>query len=264
MAIFTRSERAGEAHAWQQRLRRALEEELFVLHFQPVLSLRERSVAHHEALVRLADERDGTLVEPASFLVHAERSGLIREIDLAVLDRALGLLARRALPERPDGAGRVAVNLSALSVSERGLLGALRAALARHRVDPAMLILELTETAAITDLRVARSFCAGALELGCAIALDDFGSGYGSFAYLKHLPFSQLKIDGEFIRHLPASRTDQLIVQALARLACEMGRETVAECVGDEPTLQLLRRFGVDYAQGYAIGRPRPLLALAA
>ncbi len=264
MAIFTRSERVDEAQAWQQRLRRALQEDLLVLHFQPVLSLRDRSVSYHEALVRLADERDGTLVAPASFLGHAERSGLIREIDLAVLDKALELLASRALPERGGGAARVAVNLSALSVSERALMPALRAALARHRVAPELLILELTETAAITDLDVARSFCAAALELGCAIALDDFGSGYGSFAYLKHLPFTHLKIDGEFIRGLAASHTDQLIVQALARLARGMGRETVAECVGDERTLALLRRFGVDYAQGYAIGRPRPPLALAA
>jgi len=121
-----------------------------------------------------------------------------------------------------------------------------------------------TETAAITDMARARRFCESVQGLGCAVALDDFGAGYGSFQYLKHLPFSYLKIDGEFIRGLPGSRTDQLVVEAIAGIVRGMGRRTIAEFVGDEATLSMLDGYGVDYAQGFAIGRPRPVLALAA
>ena len=105
----------------------------------------------------------------------------------------------------------------------------------------------------------ARAFCAGVLDLGCALALDDFGAGFGSFQYLKQLPFSHLKIDGDFIRELPTSRTDQLVVRALARIVRGMGRETIAEFVGDEPTIAMLRAYDVDYAQGYQLGAPAPL-----
>lgn len=264
MGIFARSEPSSTEQAWLARLRRALAEDLFVLHFQPIFTIEDRRVAHHEALLRLADEPDGSLLAPASFLPHAERSGLIREIDRMVLEKVLELIAARWLPDPCGGASRIAVNLSALSLSDSGLSEHLERSLERHEVDPALLILELTETAAISDMRAARSFCARALELGCGIALDDFGSGYGSLQYLRELPFSLLKIDGAFIRGLPESRIDQLVVEALARLARALGGETIAECAGGERTLELLRRFGVDFAQGYELGRPRPLLALAA
>ena len=102
------------------------------------------------------------------------------------------------------------------------------------------------------------------LDLGCALALDDFGAGFGSFQYLKQLPFSHLKIDGGFIRELPASRTDQLVVRALARIVRGMGRETIAEFVGDERTVAMLRAYDVDYAQGFQIGAPAPVLAAPA
>lgn len=259
MGIFTRTAPAAGEQVWLSRLSHAIEHGLFALHLQPVVALSDGSVAYHEALLRLADERDGMLLAPGCFLAHAERSGLIREIDLMVLERVLDLLAGACAHGPP-----VALNLSAVSVSEPGLLARLHRALARRGVDPAMLVLELTETAKIADMDLARSFCAGALELGCAVALDDFGSGYGSLEYLKHLPFSHLKIDGEFIRGLAGSRVDQLVVQALAGLARELGRATIAECVEDAASLQLLRCFGIDYAQGFALGRPQPLLALAA
>jgi EAL domain-containing protein (putative c-di-GMP-specific phosphodiesterase class I) len=109
----------------------------------------------------------------------------------------------------------------------------------------------------------ARAFCAGVLDLGCSLALDDFGAGFGSFQYLKQLPFSHLKIDGDFIRNLPSSRTDQLVVRAIARIVRGMGRLTIAEFVGDAPTLDMLRAYDVDYAQGFQVGAPVPLLAVA-
>jgi EAL domain-containing protein (putative c-di-GMP-specific phosphodiesterase class I) len=234
---------------WLGRLRRALEQELFVLHFQPIVSLRDGLISHHEALLRLADEPDGSLVAPNEFLPAAERYGLIREIDRMVLDRVVAMLGS-------EGGAGIAINLSALSVTDGAMLPHLQRRLQEHEVDPARLVVEVTETAAISDMASARAFCAGVLALGCSLALDDFGAGFGSFQYLKHLPFSHLKIDGDFIRLLPVSRTDQLVVRALASVVRGMGRETIAEFVGDGATVSLLRSYGVDYAQGFQIGHP--------
>ncbi len=234
---------------WLERLRRGLEEELFVLHYQPIVSLRDGLISHHEALLRLADEPDGRLVAPGRFLPAAERYGLIREIDRMVIAMVAPLL--RTSP----GSG-IAVNVSALSVTDEGMLAHLHGELRRHDVDPSRLVIELTETAAISDMERARDFCRGVQALGCSIALDDFGAGFGSFQYLKHLPFDYLKIDGDFIRGLPSSRTDQLVVKALVGVVRGMGRRSIAEFVGDEPTLQMLAGYGVDYGQGFHIGRP--------
>jgi EAL domain-containing protein (putative c-di-GMP-specific phosphodiesterase class I) len=241
---------------WLARLRRALEHDLFVLHFQPIVSLRDGLVSHHEALVRLADEPDGAVVAPGLFLPAAERYGLIRDIDRMVLEHVCELLA--AEPQL-----RIAVNLSALSVTDETMLGRLERRLNAQGIDPSRLIVEVTETAAISDMARARAFCAGVLELGCSLALDDFGAGFGSFQYLKQLPFSHLKIDGDFIRLLPVSRTDQLVVRALANVVRGMGRETIAEFVGDGATVSLLRSYGVDYAQGFQLGHPAPRASVA-
>ncbi len=139
------------------------------------------------------------------------------------------------------------------------MLAFIASTLAQWEVDPRRLAIEITETAAISDMVAARTFCAGVLELGCALALDDFGAGFGSFQYLKRLPFSHLKIDGDFIRELPTSRTDQLVVRAIARIVHGMGRETIAEFVGDERTVAMLSAYDVDYAQGFQLGAPAPL-----
>ncbi len=245
---------------WLERLRRALERDLFVLHYQPIVAVEDGAVSHYEALLRLADEPGGRLVAPASFLPAAERYGLIREIDRMVLDKVAALLGG-AHGERGV---TMAVNLSALSVTDGGMLDYVERGLALHRVSPEQLVIEVTETAAISDMRRATAFCADAQALGCAVALDDFGAGFGSFQYLKHLPFTYLKIDGDFIRRLPVSREDQLVVQALVGVVRGMGRQTIAEFVGDEPTLRLLRSYGVDYAQGFEVGRPHPVVPLAA
>jgi EAL domain-containing protein (putative c-di-GMP-specific phosphodiesterase class I) len=126
-------------------------------------------------------------------------------------------------------------------------------------VDPAQLILEVTETAAISNMDQARRFVARLTDIGCRFALDDFGAGFGSFYYLKYLSLDYLKIDGEFIRNLPASATDQLILKAIVQMAEGLGKQTIAEFVGNKETLRLLREYGVHYAQGYHVGRPRPL-----
>ncbi|HEX4564435.1 MAG TPA: EAL domain-containing protein [Solirubrobacteraceae bacterium] len=255
---------------WLALLRRALREDRFVLHYQPIVSLRDGRISHHEALVRLVDERGG-LIAPGEFLPAAERHGVIRAIDRDVLDKALAALAcapearppRVRVGARPRRArdGSIAVNLSALSLTDPRMLAFLQERLAHHRVGGHMLVLELTETASISDMPAARAFCAGAAALGCEIALDDFGAGFGSFHYLRHLEFAYLKIDGAFIRGLADSEGDRRVVSSLVALARSIGARTIAEYVQDARTLRLLFELGVDYAQGFAVGRPRPLPA---
>ncbi len=257
---------------WLERLRRALAEDLFVLHYQPIVSLQpEHSdcrargrISHYEALLRLADEPDGRLVGPARFLPAAERYGLIRDIDRMVLAKVTRVLAERAAWRARDWPGAsIAINVSAVSVTDPGMLEEIESQLTLTNADPSRLVIEVTETASISDMERARAFCAGVQALGCAVALDDFGAGFGSFQYLKHLPFRYLKIDGDFIRGLPRSLNDQLVVKALVGVVRGMGSETIAEFVGDEPTMRLLRSYGVDYAQGFYLGRPTPLAPLA-
>jgi len=233
---------------WLERLRRALREDTLVLHYQPIVSLRTGAVSQYEALVRLADEPSGQLLEPGAFLGAAERYGLVPELDRLVLRKALLTLA--------SSHERIAVNLSALSTTDAATLTQIERGLALHEVDPRRLTVEITETAAISDMRRARAFCEAVRALGCSVALDDFGVGFGSLHYLKRLPFDYLKIDGYFIRGLTSSLSDQLVVKALVDVARGMGKETVAEFVGDQATLELLREYGVDHAQGFALGRP--------
>lgn len=247
------SSAAGLHHRpWFKRLRRALQDDLFVLHYQPIVSLQRGTVSHYEALIRLADDPGGLLTPPCSFLPAAERYGLIQEIDRMVISKVVALIGS----ELADRDARVALNLSALSITDHGMLAHIEQELTRHRVDPERLIVEVTETAAISDMGRAQTFCEGVHTLGSSVALDDFGAGFGSFQYLKHLPFRYLKIDGDFIRTLPSSHKDQLVVQALVSVARGMGKQTIAEYVGDEPTMRLLRDYGVDYAQGFEVGRP--------
>lgn len=244
---------------WLNRLRRALREDLFVLHYQPILSLESGEIGHYEALVRLADEPGAPPVAPGAFLPAAERYGLVREIDRVVVGKAVAMLAG----ELAGAEAGVAVNLSALSIVDGEMLEHIERELTRHGVAPERLTLEVTETAAISDMARAEAFCESAVALGCPLALDDFGVGFGSFYYAKRLPFSCLKIDGEFIRGLCANSDDRLMVGALVGVARGMGMRTTAEFVGDAATLELVRELGVDHAQGFQVGRPHPEIRCA-
>src|ERR1700691_4958296 len=237
---------------WLGGFRHALRDDLFVVDYQPNLSLQGGGGFHYEALIRLADDPSGPLTPPCSFLPAAERYGLIQEIDRMVVGKVIALLGG----ELAGRDARVAVNLSALSITDRGMLAHIERELDRHSVDPGRLVVEVTETAAIGDMRRAQSFCEGVHTLGSSVALDDFGAGFGSFQYLKQLPFRYLKIDGDFIRTLPSSHKDQLVVQALVGVARGMGKQTIAEYVGDEPRMHLLRQYGFSYAQSCEVGRP--------
>lgn len=237
---------------WEEKIKKALEHDGFVMHYQPILDMHSNTISHYEALVRMRSD-DGALIAPGMFMEVAEKSGLIREIDRyvvsSVIDRLLQMIASGATC-------KMAVNLSGVSINDDGLLDFLRQQLARAPQLPQRLIFEITETAAVADFAAARTFMQAVRELGCVFSLDDFGVGFSSFYYVKHLPVDYVKIDGSFIRTLADSPDDQVFVRALAEVARGFGKKTVAEFVEDERILALLRAFGVDYAQGYFIGKP--------
>jgi EAL domain-containing protein (putative c-di-GMP-specific phosphodiesterase class I) len=237
---------------WSERIRVALEQNRFELFQQPILDVRKNEVTHHELLVRLPGD-SGELIPPGTFLYIAEQFGMIQAIDRWVVSQAARLIKRLHAEGNPV---TLSVNLSGASITDPSLLEVVERELRETGIDPHALIFEVTETAAIVNIEKARRFAERLAELGCAFALDDFGAGFGSFYYLKHLPFDYLKIDGDFIRQLPASKADQLTVKAIVQIAHGMGKRTVAEFVGDDQTLRLLRRYGVDFAQGYYTGRP--------
>jgi diguanylate cyclase (GGDEF)-like protein/PAS domain S-box-containing protein len=237
---------------WSERIRTALEEDRFELYQQPILDVRKGEITHHELLVRLPGD-SGELIPPGTFLYIAEQFGQIQAIDRWVLGQATRLIKRLHAEGNPV---TLSVNLSGASITDARLLEAVEREIAETGIDARALIFELTETAAIVNIEKARRFAERLGELGCAFALDDFGAGFGSFYYLKHLPFDYLKIDGDFIRQLPVSKADQLTVKAIVQIAHGLGKRTVAEFVGDEQTLKLLARFGVDFAQGYHTGKP--------
>jgi len=230
---------------WADRIREAIDGERIVVYAQPIFDLRKECVAREELLVRMLDDNDD-VIPPSSFLPTAERMGLITEIDRLVLSKAIEL-AGRSQP--------IAVNISGASLSDPRLIADVRAAIA-DGLNPAWLDFEITETAAISNMDHARAFAEAVTGLGCGLGLDDFGTGFSSFSYLKELPVQHLKIDIEFIRELPSSPTDQRLVQALVQFAKAFGLETVAEGIENSETLALVRAFEIDYAQGFHIGEP--------
>jgi diguanylate cyclase (GGDEF)-like protein len=239
---------------WVQRIRSALSEERFVLYAQPIVSLhehREGSSEPHERelrrelLVRMLSD-DGDAIPPSAFIPTAKRFGLITEIDRWVTAQGLALAA---------AGERVNINLSAHSMDDGGILEQVRSAV-RAGLAPGHVVFELTETATMANMQDARVFSQRLKDLGCDVALDDFGTGFGSFSYLKHLPARYLKIDIEFVRNLVSSVTDQHVVRAITDVGHSLGKLIVAEGIEDASTLQVLREYGVDYAQGYYLGAP--------
>ena len=238
--------------AWNERIEHALERNLLRLHFQGVYRASNGEMTHLEALVRMVDEADpAQFILPDQFIGYAEKSGKILDIDRWMVRESIALLA--AHPRLPA----LAINISGRSFDDPDLPGFITTQLARHRVSPKRLLVELTETAAISDLRDAERFIDALRHAGCTLCLDDFGTGFASFAYLKRLKVDVLKIDGMFIRNLPHERDNQVFVRSIIDVARGMGQRTVAEFVEDEETLQLLKEFGVDMVQGYHLDKPR-------
>ncbi len=241
--------------SWIHRLGVALQEERFVLHAQPIADLRTGTVSQYELLVRMLGEA-GELIGPGAFLHLAERYDLVQELDQWVTRAAIELLQRRVALAAPLA---VEVNLSGKSLGDERLLAVIEDGLRGSRIPAGSLIFEVTETAAVANIEEARRFADRLTELGCRFALDDFGAGFDSFVYLKYLPFDFLKIDGEFVVNCTRNRTDQLVIESLVSVARGLGKRTIAEFVEDRPTQLFLRDHGVDFAQGYHIGRPVPI-----
>ena len=243
---------------WEKRIREALNRDGFVLFLQPIMDIRQNCIIGHEALLRMINEK-GEIVAPSDFLDIAERFGLINDIDRWVVSRAIHLIQKLQQDNKPT---YLEVNLSGRSFADKQLLPLIRNELAATGIDTATLIFEITETSVIENMAAAQLFIAELKSLGCRFALDDFGIGFSSFNYLKHLPVDYLKIDGSFIRNLAHDTVDQHLVKAMVEVARGLGKKTTAEFVENEETLRLLREYGVDYAQGYHVGKPRHMSEL--
>jgi EAL domain-containing protein (putative c-di-GMP-specific phosphodiesterase class I) len=213
-----------------------------------------------EVLLRLV-ERDGEIIAPGAFIPAAERYNLMGAVDRWVVREVVSMYAaHQASGWQPIAS----INLSGASLGDPSMLAFVRDQMARHDVSPEMLCFEITETAAIANLGLAAHFIRELKAMGCWFALDDFGSGMSSFAYLQSLPVDSLKIAGAFLRHIETDPVEYAMVEAIHRVGHVMRLKTVAEGVESLDTLETLRRIGVDYAQGYAIAEPRPLEELVA
>ncbi len=239
---------------WEKQIRHALENDRFQLYLQPINNIRLGVIAGYEALLRMLDE-NGRPIAPTEFLKVAERIGLIHEIDHWVALNAISLIKKHQL----DRKGLfLEINLSGKAFTDSKLLPKIKRAINSASVNPSNIVFEITETAIIENLVDAQHFIATFKAMGCCFALDDFGNGYSSFGYLKHLAVDTLKIDGSFILDLPNNSVDQHLVKAMVEVARGLQKLTIAEFVESSETVNILREIGVDYAQGYHIGYPAP------
>ena len=244
--------------SWNDKIHHAIENRLLMLQYQGIYSTTDRALTHFEVLVRMRDrDEPSRLLMPGQFIPLAEKSGKIIEIDRWVLREAIQMLAEsKAIPG-------LAVNISGRSFDEPTLPQYIADQLKRCGVSPRRLQVELTETSAVSDLHDAQRFIEALRQTGCGVCLDDFGTGFSSFAYLKHLQADAVKIDGLFIRNLPHDYDNQLFVKAIVSVARGLHKTTIAECVEDEATVDMLKTFQVDCVQGYHLDKPRtdhPLL----
>ncbi|MBL0141562.1 MAG: EAL domain-containing protein [Betaproteobacteria bacterium] len=238
---------------WNDRIRFGLRNDGFEIHLQGIFDTTTRKRRHHEALVRMRDGPDGKLLLPGAFIGFAEKSNLIIDLDHWVVAHVIDMLAADA------SLAPVAVNISGRSIDEPGMTDYIRSQLSARGVDPARLYVEITETAAIRDMRDAQRFILDLHDTGCKVCLDDFGAGYSTFAYIKQLPVDVIKIDGLFVKNLARERDNQVFVRAMLDIARGFGKEVVAEAVEDEHTLDILRGYGVEMAQGYVFEMPFPV-----
>jgi len=240
-------------------LRESLESNRFLLYCQEIRPIDARTEqSHYEVLLRLRD-RNGDILNPGSFIPAAERYQIMPHIDRWVLTQLLVTLSDElvALPHL-----NIAINLSATSLDDPTFIPFLESLLNKTPLSPERLTFEITETTVVNQLSPASDLLGRIREQGCKVALDDFGSGFSSFNYLKHFPVDFIKIDGSFVRNLLHSSVDRTIVESISEVAHRLGVKTVAEYVEDHALIPVLEEAGVDFVQGYAIGRPQPLSAL--
>ncbi|MGH8326190.1 MAG: EAL domain-containing protein, partial [Steroidobacteraceae bacterium] len=261
VAVYSARDEALARHSgeiqWLQRLQSALKENRFHLYHQVIVpTLSEDHGPAMEVLVRLTDEA-GHDVPPSEFVRAAERYRLMGLVDRWVVQTALTALGRGAIP-MADGHS-IAINISGQTLGDLQFLEFVVECLDSTGVSPAQICFEITESAVVSNLEHARRFIGVLHGMGCQFALDDFGSGVGSFSNLKSLAMDYLKIDGSFIRNLARDSVNQALVAAMIKLARSLNFKVIAEQVEDASALDAARRMGVDYVQGFAVGRPQPL-----
>lgn len=242
----------AEDVGWATRVRDAIDKDMFSLWFQPIYSIADGKVHDYEVLLRMNTD-DGGYIMPGGFMPAAERFGLANNVDRWTVTRAIEHLA---LLHENNHFVRFSINLSGHAFEDKQLLPMISGIIDDTNLNPSALTFEITETAAIANMRAAMNFIGKLKDIGCQFALDDFGTGFCSFTYLKHLPVDKLKIDGSFVQGIANTHVDQAMVQSMNQIAHALGKQTIAEFVENEPTLSILRDFGVDYAQGHYLGRP--------
>lgn len=241
---------------WSQKIKEALKNDSFLLHYQPIIELQDGRASMYEVLLRMAGNKH-KIIPPAAFMPAANRFGLMVEIDRLVIVKALQALAAF----RSEGHDiHFTLNLSGYVFDDPDLVRLIETQLRTNDLDPSHVVFEITEQVAVRHLAQARGLIQNIIQLGCRFALDDFGAGFSSFNYLKHLPSEFIKIDGGFIKNIASEPVDQAMVKSIIQVAHAVGKRTIAEYVQDEATLHILRDLGVDHAQGYFIGKPAPTL----
>jgi diguanylate cyclase (GGDEF)-like protein len=245
-------EQAERTQTTSARIRDALTQNRLRLATQPIRSLASGGIERYELLLRMTGEH-GELLPASSFIEAAERSGMVQELDRWVVARALELIAERQRAGEPVS---LHMNISGASLTDLSVLEFIERRLDEGEADPTRCTFELTQTSRVEDFEAAAGFADRLTEFGCEVAIDDYGAGFGPFAFLKKVPFDVIKIDGTFVREMPRNDADQLVVKAIVEIARGLGKRTIAEFVEDEATKQLLAEYGVDMAQGYHLGRP--------
>lgn len=237
---------------WMRKLREAIDQDLFLLRYQPIVDIVTGETSHHEVLVRLKMD-DDKIVSPDMFLPAAIRFGLMAEIDAWMIDHAIEAYAQHC---QNDASLRFAINLSANAFETENLSSYVQSRLDEYGVAPDKIMFEITENLAVRHLSHVEKQITALREMGCEVALDDFGKGYSSLGYLQQLSVDYIKIDGSFIRNLAKNTVDQKMVRLIAEIGREAGMKTIAEYVQSGPVFSLLAELGVDYAQGFYIGKP--------
>jgi len=252
------TERYGQMH-WTAKISKALEENQFQLYQQPMIGMVDSNKSHLEILLRMIDE-DENVILPGAFMPAAERYGLMPAIDRWVIHETFKYMGKENLSDPDKGASRVfAINLSGDSINDGTLLDFILEEKTTCNIYLTNVCFEITETVAISNLSKATLFINKLKTYGCKFSLDDFGSGLSSFAYLKTLPVNYLKIDGNFVKDICNDPIDRAMVESIQQVGKVMQLETIAEHVEDEPTFLALKEIGVDFVQGYYLGRPEAL-----
>ncbi len=229
-------------------IKSALQEGLFELNFQPVVRARDGKIIHYETLIRLQD-KNGQAILPSKFIPIAEHFGMMSQIDLWVVKAVLATM--RKSPKL-----KLFINISGVTLGEDAILDEIESNIHNSGIEPSRIGFEITETAAVKDLVHAERWIHRLKSIGCFFALDDFGTGFSSFSYLRILPVDYIKIDGTFVQNLHKEPVHRALIQAIHNIAHTLGKKTIAESVENEDSLRILKEIGIDFVQGYFLGRP--------